>query len=536
MIVLSLVPVLAISGFFVFMKVALLINEEFPQLAKMNQVVLLSKDMNLHIVQVQQWLTDISATRAEKGFDDGFAEAETHFYASLEILGKIEKIGYLEKEESTSLRNKITSFYETGKVMANKYISEGPKGGNQYMGTFDQVAEDLQSSLDPMLKKVEQSHAEVTSAITQYISQIRNIVMMSFIGLIVYSSLILIVFGKKLIKNLSEKADQLSENVNALINSSVDLKKASKYLSEVVMTQASSLQQTVSSIDEISSMVQRSADAAQNSKKVSHQSNSAAGKGKKTVEMMIHSIDEIESKNTEIMTEMENNNNEISKIVEMISKIDEKTKVINDIVFQTKLLSFNASVEAARAGEHGKGFAVVAEEVGNLASMSGKAALEITTLLDSSLKQVNEIFNSTKAKVDVLVESGKETVELGKKNAYDCEQSLDEILQNVGTVNDMVEEISLASSEQAVGVSEVTKAMQSLDKTTFENTSIAKQVSQMALDLESQAEIIDQSVVELMALVGDKVKMSPLSDEKKKIHTNRMSFLSMIRPPQHPRH
>ena len=73
----------------------------------------------------------------------------------------------------------------------------------------------------------------------------------------------------------------------------------------------------------------------------------------------------------------------------LISEIGNKTKVINDIVFQTKLLSFNASVEAARAGEHGKGFSVVAEEVGNLAHMSGNSAKEITQLLESSINRVN---------------------------------------------------------------------------------------------------------------------------------------------------
>lgn len=94
---------------------------------------------------------------------------------------------------------------------------------------------------------------------------------------------------------------------------------------------------------------------------------------------------EIDSSNKELVKEIERNNTELTKITNMISEINEKTQVINDIVFQTKLLSFNASVEVVRAGEHGKGFAVVAEEVGNLASMSGKASLDISEMLETSI-------------------------------------------------------------------------------------------------------------------------------------------------------
>ena len=77
------------------------------------------------------------------------------------------------------------------------------------------------------------------------------------------------------------------------------------------------------------------------------------------------------------------------------------------IVFQTKLLSFNASVEAARAGEYGKGFSVVAEEVGNLAQMSGIAAKDISALLQSSVKKVEQIATESKTKIDRLVQNSK---------------------------------------------------------------------------------------------------------------------------------
>ncbi len=243
-------------------------------------------------------------------------------------------------------------------------------------------------------------------------------------------------------KKIQSIANLLLSNAKEVANSSESISTSSSQLSEAATEAASSLQETVSSIDEISSMIQRNADAASNSTKVSSKSSEAATKGKETVQAMIQSIDDISHSNDEIAKEMHKNNEDISKIVHVISEIGEKTKVINDIVFQTKLLSFNASVEAARAGEHGKGFAVVAEEVGNLAAMSGKAALEITEMLDGSIKQVTDIVDNTKKNVEVLVSNSKIKVELGTKTAHECGDSLDEILHNVTSVNEMVREIA----------------------------------------------------------------------------------------------
>lgn len=255
-------------------------------------------------------------------------------------------------------------------------------------------------------------------------------------------------------------------------------------------------------------MIQRNADAAKTSTQVSSKSTEAAQRGQSTVESMIQSINDISDSNDEIEREMHRNNDEISKIVSVISEIGEKTKVINDIVFQTKLLSFNASVEAARAGEHGKGFAVVAEEVGNLASMSGKAALEITEMLDNSIKQVTDIVENTKKKVEFLIRDSKEKVDTGTKTAHECGESLTEILNNVSSVNEMVREIASASTEQSTGVQEVTKAMQQLDQTTHQNTTVANESSNMATKLKDQADGLNHAVESLMAIVNGKISSS----------------------------
>ena len=300
---------------------------------------------------------------------------------------------------------------------------------------------------------------------------------------------------KKIGENVAAEADDVAK-------SSESISSISYQLSETSTEQASGLQETVSSIDEISSMVQKNADAANSSTQISAKSNEVATKGKEIVETMVSSMNDISSSNDQIMDEVLKNNDEISKIVQVISEIGEKTKVINDIVFQTKLLSFNASVEAARAGEHGKGFAVVAEEVGNLASMSGKAALEITEMLESSTKQVTHIVESAKSKVESLMKSGKEKVDTGIHTANQCGESLDEILENVSSVNEMIREIASASSEQASGVQEITKAMQQLDAVTHQNSSLAQESSSTAGMLKEKAASLNKAISQMMTVVN----------------------------------
>ena len=261
------------------------------------------------------------------------------------------------------------------------------------------------------------------------------------------------------------------------------------------------MQETASSVDEINAMVSRNAENAQQSQQISRASLDAVEKAKMVIGGLIESVNEIGQSNSDVATQIENSNREIGEIVRVITEIGHKTKVINDIVFQTKLLSFNASVEAARAGEQGKGFAVVAEEVGNLAQMSGNAAREISSMLDGSIKKVEEIVNQTQNRVGSLIIKGKAKVETGLGSARLCGEALNEIVSNVTRVNSMVTEIAVASKEQADGVLEINRAMGELDKVTQQNSAATRQTSVSAEQLSKQADTMRNLVVELNVTV-----------------------------------
>lgn len=320
--------------------------------------------------------------------------------------------------------------------------------------------------------------------------------------LFVIAFIISLVIKTGVVKPLLTIANQLKNTSESVTNGSEETLETSKILSQATSDQASSLQETVASIDEISAMIARNSDSAQESRTTSTVSQKVAENGKGTVDEMLQSIHKITENNSDAMRKMEESNKQVGDILNIIREIDDKTKVINDIVFQTKLLSFNASVEAARAGESGKGFAVVAEEVGNLASMSGKASEEIKALLDQSIKQVEGIVDQTTNMVESVIRDGSSTVDEGTQKAQECKTALDEILGNVKDVNTKVNEIAEACGEQSTGVDEITRAMRLLDQVTNQNNDAANRASSSAESLKQQADDLDVVVEDVLSLVN----------------------------------
>ncbi|MBF0313419.1 MAG: hypothetical protein HQK50_14430 [Oligoflexia bacterium] len=269
-----------------------------------------------------------------------------------------------------------------------------------------------------------------------------------------------------------------------------EVSSASQHLSESSCQQAANIEETSSSLEEISSMVE-------NNVKNAEKSTALAVNVRRVSEEGNHSMRELIASMKDILK----SNEKIQALVKVISEIGEKTKVIDEIVFQTKLLSFNASVEAERAGEQGRGFAVVAQEIGNLAKMSGQAAMEITKIVKDSIRNAEEITTENKQKV-----------EQGNALVSKTAQILGEITEQAGVVAENAKQILSASKEQASGIKQINGAVVQLDRTTQENAATAEEASSSSEELSAQAETLKDIISGLVRIVHGERALSSVTN------------------------
>ncbi|MBX9767846.1 MAG: methyl-accepting chemotaxis protein, partial [Bdellovibrionales bacterium] len=329
-----------------------------------------------------------------------------------------------------------------------------------------------------------------------------NIYLLAIIGVgVICISFFSYGIGNSIARHLKGIASSLDRTSKELGQASQKSAQTSGSLSESSTEQASSIQETMASAEEISAMVNQNADSAVKALQIVTQNQKSSEEGTRSIGEMTIAIKEIREANGQILQQMETSNREFAEIVKIISEIGEKTNVINEIVFQTKLLSFNASVEAARAGEHGKGFAVVAEEVGNLAQMSGNAAKEITDMLSDSIRKVNGIVENTRTRVDGLIEIGKDKIATGQATAEKCKFALEKIGENATAISQMISEIANASKEQAQGVSEINKAIGQMDQVTQQNSVSAQESADQAGQLKTHAHVLHDAVVDFVQFI-----------------------------------
>lgn len=376
------------------------------------------------------------------------------------------------------------------------------------------VEEKFEEKIENILSSIENEKKLMQKQVSTLKKNVVKIILISLIVSIILLSVVYFLIGK-VIDSIMKVSKNLKENVYHSEKTSGDVNTAAVEVSSATSEQASAIQETVATLSQITAMVNKSVENAKHSSLKARESHDVALGGKNSIEEMLTAIHEISDSNDDVLEHLSKSNKEISEIVEVINEISEKTTVINDIVFQTKLLSFNASVEAARAGEHGKGFAVVAEEVGNLAQMSGNASSEIEVLLHSSIEKVQNIVKDTQSKVEKLIDTSKGKVEAGIVVAKECEQVFDSVVSNVNDVSKMMSEISTAAEEQAEGVENITLAMHELDKTTHANAGVAGKTSEYSKSMLSQA----QEISYLISVLDSEVYGTKVSRKTDQIKT-----------------
>ena len=252
-------------------------------------------------------------------------------------------------------------------------------------------------------------------------------------------------------RSLSSVVGGVRANAEGVATASAEIALGNQDLANRTELQASALQQTAATMEELGTTVRHNADNAEQANQLSQTARTIAAKGGEEVGKVIATMKSID---------------------ESSKKISDITSVIDGIAFQTNILALNAAVEAARAGEQGRGFAVVASEVRNLAQRSANAAREIKSLIAVSVERVEE----------------------GTHLVNQAGTTMQAVVSSIGRVSAIVREIASASSEQSVGVAQVGGAIAHMDTATQQNSALVEQSAAAAENLKTQAGQLVQAV------------------------------------------
>lgn len=306
-------------------------------------------------------------------------------------------------------------------------------------------------------------------------------------------------------KNNSE-FQNLFTQVENLLNLARTLFTQSDEVKKVISSEKAAVEKSSAAAHEIASMVETTATAAQELSKTAKQSNTSVEGAIDSLQSLTQAIGHVDVTSRRLQTSVANGLKEISTVTRTMQEIREKAKVINEIVFQTKLLSFNASVEAARAGEHGKGFAVVAEEMGNLARASGTAAKEIEEILITSVDRTNSQIQQVTKDLETIASETVRSISSVSTKSSEISNSFSNLSEYSKNTEYQSQEISRATKEQEIGVREILHSLQDLENSSRNLDKMAAESHQSSAHLASSVEAIDQQFVSLAKLLGYKVE------------------------------
>jgi methyl-accepting chemotaxis protein len=459
-----------------------------------------AKDLQFATLQVQQWLTDISATRGAEGYNDGFDEAETNAAKFREMLGEF-KTFYKSKElaqelaKTDDLEKAFNNYYTVGIEMANTYIADGPTGGNAIMKKFDPAAEAITTQIEQLVSFHTGSLSEaMNSVVDQATFQQRLGYLLCFGGILfatvsswfVSRSILLpIRQTTSALKTIADGSGDLSCRLND--QRSDEFGEVGKHFNRFVSqieTIVQAIGQQAKRLEGSSGVLGKvSVENADESDQLKLRSSTVATAAKQLDDMMTHSaaytddlssnakqiaaaVDELTLSITDVARGAEraasvaNHTSQLATSADQTiatldsaaAEIGRVIDVIQEIAEQTNLLALNATIEAARAGDAGRGFAVVATEVKELAKQTALATDDIRNRIGGIQSSSREVVGSIR----------------------EITQAIQRVSEESRTIAGAVEEQSITARQLAGTVAQSSASSERVARNTAESSSVAK--------------------------------------------------------------